>query len=100
MMPRCRKGWPPVAKLLFSEQFLGDAATISSPRASERLHRILRMLERFPESGSASVPPSIARQFGPNIRKCAMNPFDLVYRYDPENDTVFLEGIVNQKMAY
>ena len=89
-----------MAKLLFSEQFLDDAATISSPRISERLHRILRMLERFPRSGSASVPPSIAEQFGPNIRKCAVNPFDLVYRYDPESDTVFLEGLINQKMAY
>ena len=89
-----------MAKLLFSEQFLDDATTINSPRVSEHLHRILRMLERFPRSGSASVPPSIARQFGPDIRKYAMNPFDLVYRYDPESDTVFLEGIINQKMAY
>lgn len=89
-----------MAKLLFSEQFLDDATTINSPRTIEHLHRILRMLERFPESGSASVPPSIARQFGPNIRKCAMNPFDLVYRYDPESDAVLLEGLINQKMAY
>ena len=99
-MPRSRRGWPPVAKLLFSEQFLDDAATIDSPRINERLHRILRMLERFSESGSASVPPSIVGQFGPGIRKCAMNPFDLVYRYAPESDTVYLHGIIHQRAAH
>ena len=88
-----------MAKLLFSEQFLDDAATINSSRVNKHLHRILRMLEQFAESGSASVPPSIHEQFGPNIRKCAMNPFDLVYRYDPKSDTVYLHGVIHQRKA-
>ena len=88
-----------MARLLFSEQFLDDVTTIYSPRANEHLHRILRMLERLPQSGSANLPASIAQEFDANIRTCAMNPFDLVYRYDPTNDTVYLEGLIHQKMA-
>lgn len=88
-----------MARLLFSEQFLDDAATIFSPRVSARLHRVLQMIEQFPESGSSRVPASIERQFGPDVRKCAMNPFDLVYRYDRESDTVYLYGLINQRAA-
>lgn len=88
-----------MARLLFSQQFVDDVATTYSPRVSDRLHRALRMLEQFPESGSTSLPASIARQFGPNVRKCVIGPFDLVYRYDQETDTVFIHGLVNQRMA-
>ena len=88
-----------MARLLFSEQFLDDAATVRSPRVKERLHGVLHMIERFPESGSAYRRASITDQFGPGVRTCAISPSDLVYRYDRESDTVYLYGLVNQKTA-
>lgn len=99
MTARWQKGSPLVARLLFSNQFLDDAATIWSPRVNEHLHGVLRMIERFPESGSACRRASITDQFGPGVRTCAISPFDLVYRYDRESDTVYLYGLVNQKTA-
>lgn len=95
---RCRKGWPLVARLLFSEQFLDDAATTWSPRANEHLHGVLRMIERFPESGPARRRASAIDRFGPDVRTCAISPLDLVYRYDRESDTVYLHGLIDQKM--
>lgn len=88
-----------MARLLFSEQFLDDAATVWSPRVNEHLHSVLRMIERFPESGSACRRASIVDRFGPDVRTCALSPFDLVYRYDRESDTVYLHGLINQKTA-
>ena len=88
-----------MARLLFSNQFLDDAATVRSPRANEHLHGVLRMIERFPESGPARRRASAIDRLGPDVRTCAISPFDLVYRYDRESDTVYLYGLVNQKTA-
>ena len=88
-----------MARLRFTEQFIDDTATVCSPRLHDHLMRVLRMLERFPESGSPDVPASIAQEFGPGIRKCALDPFDLVYEYEKDGDVVMLHGLVNQRMA-
>lgn len=96
---RCRKGWPLVARLLFSEQFLDDAATTWPPRVKEHLHGVLHMIEQFPESGSSCQRASVTERFGPDVRTCAISPLDLVYRYDRESDTVYLHGLISQKMA-
>lgn len=88
-----------MARLRFAERVADDAATIWSPRVEAYLRRVLAMLEAFPEAGSPNVPESIRREFGPNVRKCAVNPYDLVYEYDAEKEEVRVYALINQRMA-
>lgn len=37
------------------------------------------MIERLPEGGSSCRSASIREQFGPGVRRCAIEPFDLVF---------------------
>lgn len=88
-----------MARLRFTSRFVDNAAEICSERDNERLLRVLGMLEAFPESGSSDVPDSIRDEFGAGVRKCALNPFDLVYEYDRAHDVVLLYGLIHQRMA-
>lgn len=58
------------------------------------------MIEAFPQSGLTLVPESLVREFGPQVRKCAMSPFYLVYEYDEDADVVFVHGLVRQSKAW
>lgn len=57
------------------------------------------MIEEFPESGSRSLPATIVDEFGLHVRKCVVGPFDVIYEYDPANETVMLHGLVSQRQA-
>lgn len=83
----------------YAEGFARDVAGIWSPSVECHLRRVLTMLEAFALSGSTNVPASITAEFGPCVRKCTVNPFDLVYEYDAQSDTVFVYGLVRQRMA-
>lgn len=88
-----------MATIRYTERAAEDVATIWSPRLEARLRRVLAMLESFPLSGSPLVPDSITREFGPGIRKCAVNPFDLIYEYDAERNLVTVYALINQRIV-
>lgn len=88
-----------MARMLFTEGFLDDAATIWSPAVEAHLKRMLEMLETFPEAGSNNVSDFVRQHFGDNVRKCSVAPFDLIYEYIPEEDVVLVYGLTSQKMA-
>lgn len=61
---------------------------------------ILDTIEAAGDICSKAVPESIRSEFGADVRKLAVNPFDLVYTYDAERDIVFIEATIRQRTAW
>lgn len=87
-------------RLVFSERFANDLAAVTSSRIEKRILLCLDNIERFPEFGSSQLPTSIASQFGANVRKVSIRPFDLIYTYDKERELVLVEALVYQRAAW
>ena len=88
-----------MARLFFSERFADDLSRVEIAKLERRILESLKNIERFGDIGSGLVPKSIKRDFGDRVRKIAENPFDLVYTYDPESDTAYIEALVHQRTA-
>ena len=80
--------------MVYTDGFLDDAAAVWSDRVRGRLERMLRAIEAFPEIGSSDIPASIGAAYGTRVRKAVVEPFDLIYEYDPDADTVIVYGLV------
>ncbi len=89
----------PVPRLEYSERFAEDLAAVTSSQVEKRIMRVLGDVESFAEFGSKDVPASIHVRFGDGVRKVAVNPFDLVYTYYPQDDLVRIEALVHQRAA-
>lgn len=87
-------------RLEFSERFVSDLALIESPRLEARILSYFDNIEMFGEFGNSNIPQSIKEQFGVGVRKVAVNPFDLIYTYYPEQDLVRVEALVHQRAAW
>lgn len=87
-------------RLEFSERFAGDLAAVTSSRLEGRILSDLDSIELFGEFGSPNIPESIKEEFGEGVRKVAVNPFDLVYTFYPEEDLCRIEALVHQRAAW
>lgn len=87
-------------RLEFSERFAEDLAAVTSPRLEGRILSGLDSIELFGEFGSPNIPESIKEEFGEGVRKVAVNPFDLVYTFYPEEDLCRIEALVHQRAAW
>ncbi|MEF2655706.1 MAG: sirohydrochlorin cobaltochelatase [Eggerthellaceae bacterium] len=86
-------------RLEFSDRFATDLADVESDRVFDLIMECLSNIERFGEFGSRNIPRSIKQKFGENVRKAAVNPFDLVYTYYDECNVVRVEALVLQRQA-
>ena len=87
-------------RLEFSERFVEDFALVESPRLEARVLADLDNIAAFGEFGSANLPESIKLSFGSEVRKVAVNPFDLIYSFYTERDLVRIEALVHQRAAW
>ena len=83
----------------FTDRFMREAAKVQTVKKRKELRRATETLAQFPEIGSANIAASIAREYGPNVRKLVVNPFLVVYEYDKEADCVNILGLIHQRMA-
>lgn len=97
--PRSREGRLTVSRMVYTDGFLDDAAAVWSDRVQGRLERMLRAIEAFPEIGSPDIPASIQATYVPRVRKAVVEPFDLIYEYDLDTDTVIVYGLVPFRAA-
>ncbi|WP_419598867.1 hypothetical protein [Sutterella wadsworthensis] len=67
-----------VPRVEYAERFADDLAAVTSPKVENRILENLDNIERFGGVGSSLVPRSIKEEFGGDVRKVAVNPFDLV----------------------
>lgn len=88
-----------MARMVYTEGFLEDASYVYSPRVQENLASALAAIEAFPRIGSQSIPTSIKERFGDGVLKVVVKPFDLVYEYLEEADTVVVYGLVPFRAA-
>lgn len=87
-------------KMIYSDRFIDDASLIWSDRVMSELFTILKNIEAFPEIGSSNVPGSVKDEFGQNVRKVVVGPFDLVYEFAEESDTVYIHALVHQRKVF
>ena len=86
-------------RLEYSERFADDLATIRADKLESRIFGILDSLEFFGRFGSSQVPQSVTERFGLGIRYVAVNPFDFVYTWYPDDDLVRVEALIHQRAA-
>lgn len=85
--------------LKYSERFKRDLASVTSPKVDARIDKALDNIEAFIDFGNPNVPQSIKGEFGSGVRYVAVNPFDLVYTANREEDTAYIEALIPQRMA-
>lgn len=86
-----------MSKLKFSERFANDLSPVESHKLEARVLADLDNIEVFGEFGGAVIPESVKEQFGAEVRKVAVNPFDLIYSYYPEQDLARVEVLIHQR---
>lgn len=84
----------------FSHRFAEDLALVRSEKVESAVYSVLESVRLFGGMGSLNVPRSIREEFEGGVRKVAVNPFDLVYTYYPDEDLVRIEALVHQKAAW
>lgn len=81
-------------QLEFSERFANDLAKVTSDRVERHIYRVLDNIEAFGGFGSPVVPDSIRAEFGEEVRKVFVAPFDLVYTYYPDKNVARIETLI------
>lgn len=89
-------------KVIISEEFVEATAEVYSERVFNDLYRLVEMLEALPELGSTELPLpyAIKKRFGKDCRKIVIAPFDILYRYDKVEDTVYVAALIHQRRVH
>lgn len=88
-----------MAKLVYAESFVRDAADAEPRSAVEAAVHAAELVADFPGIGSASMPASVRERYGGSVRKFSVPPFLLVYEYDADLDAVFVLDLVPARAA-
>ena len=89
-----------MSKIVYAESFLKDTDQIWSSRVIRKLERVLRTIEMFPESGSTNIPDSLKYQYGSDVRKYPVPPFELIYIYDSRKNLVSVMELKPSKKEF
>ncbi len=84
-------------KLEFSERFANDLSKVESPRVFSEILAALDSIERFGAFGSANMPASIQKEYGSQVRRIPVYPFDLIYTFYSEENLCRVEALVHQR---
>ena len=85
-------------EIVYTEGFLEDMLQVTSSRVEEAVFDAIDLLPYAPVLGSRSLPDSLSRRYGGNVRKMAVSPFDVVYRITDDGDFLIL-GLVHMRAA-
>ncbi len=88
-----------MADIDFSEAFVEGMLKVRLESKRNEIFEKIELLAFVPEMGSRILPESVVRRFGREVRKVVIDPFDIIYRYFPEEDLVFVEGLLCQREA-
>lgn len=86
-----------MADIDFSEVFVEGMLKVRLESKRNEIYEKIELLAFVPEMGSRILPESVARRFGKEVRKIVVDPFDIIYRYVPEEDLIFVEGLLYQR---
>ena len=88
-----------MASLIFAEAFVEDMTQVVLKSKREEIMGSIALLEHAPSIGSTIIPASIRSAYGQSIRKLIVDPFDVVYEYREDEDTVHILGLIHQRAA-
>ena len=88
-----------MSRVVVLDSFDEDLEHVTSARVYNAILDAVESLEQFPQRGSISIPKSIKSKYGTRVRKIVVNPFDVVYSYDSQDDIVIVMGLVHQRNA-
>lgn len=89
-----------MAEIVVTEGFVTDVAQVRLASKRNEIRSRAKLLATIPEMGSRALPESIATQFGTDVRKLVVPPFDVIYRYDEQAGVVYLLGLMHQRAAW
>ena len=89
-----------LVRIIATDAFIESACQIYSSKIRNELSNALDTLEVCPEIGSKIVFESLKREFGENIRKYIIGPFDLIYEFFPNDGRIYLYDLVPQRAVY
>lgn len=89
-----------MAKVVYTETFVAEAAKIKLEGKRAEVRDAISLLGTLPELGSRALPKSISLRYGDSVRKLVVSPFDVVYDYDADTDTVYVLGLLHQREAW
>lgn len=89
-----------MTEIVLTEGFLEDMRIVQREEKTDEILDRISLLESSPEIGSALLPPSIVRKYGPQVRKLIVMPFDVIYEYMLADDTVVVLALVHQRSVY
>ena len=83
----------------FSDKFLQDAEQIYSSKVADELRNAISLFEIIPTIGSKIIRKSLKEEFGEDIYKWVVGPFDLIYTYDESHQAIQLHALIPLKMV-
>ena len=89
-----------MAEIIYTDSCIEDMLSVQLEGKRGEIFQRIDLLSSFPDLGSANVPDSITERHGNNVRKLTVSPFDVVYEYSPEEDAVYVLGLVHQRAAW
>ncbi len=89
-----------MTRIAFSENFLIKRSEVLSDRTLDRIDAMLYTIEGMPGVGSSLVAPSLKRRYGLHVLKAVVKPYLILYRYDRQNDIVYVYDLVNARSIH
>ena len=83
-----------MAKLVVYNGFVESLGGLTSERLLQNVSNMLRTIEHMPGVGSNLVPDSIRHAFGPNVLKALVSPYEIIYEYDRDANTVYVYDLI------
>lgn len=89
-----------MSALIYTEGFIEDMTHVDQELKREELFRAAELVAQLPDIGSKRITQHSKELFGENIRKFVVSPFLLIYRYEPDTDTVYILSLMREFQAY
>ena len=82
-----------------SDRFIEDSQQIYSKHIAKTLERAIQNITFMPTCGSKIVALSLKSEFGEDVYKYLVGPFDLIYSYSEEKAVVELHALIDQRQV-
>lgn len=86
-----------MSNVRITKGFINDLAFVRSYGVEQKIKSSMQSISTFPNMGSSNVPRSVIAAYGEGIRKTAVKPFDLIYRYEEDEDLVIFEALIHMR---
>ncbi len=83
-----------MSELIVYEGFIRTRSSLWSKRIGQNVDNMLRTIEQMPGVGSSLLPQSIQDEFGPNVLKAVVSPYEIIYEYDQEEDVIYVYDLL------